>query len=115
MNDSISQLYELSGGGSVAVHKPFGPEQYVAIVDMAGVYPEEGRIARNANRDEFIVILEGSFTITRNGKKDIFKAGDTVRVPNGTLYRIEGTGRSLVVVKDGKDGRTEIIDRPPQW
>lgn len=110
MSNEVSVQYALSGGGKVVVHKPFGGDHYVALVEMSGEYPEPGKLARNNGRDEFIVILEGTFEVTVNDGTQELSAGGAIFVPNGAYYRIVGAGKSLVVVRDEQGGSTEIVD-----
>lgn len=105
----ISTKYSLSGGGTVTVHKPFGSEHYIAIVEQDGRYPEPGKTARNVGRSEFSTVLEGRFEYIIDGTARILEANQSTMVPDGSRYSIEGTGKVLVVVHDMPGGKTEIV------
>lgn len=107
MKSPIS-IYELSGGGSVSVLKPFSAENYSAIVRMKGRYPDVGHVARNQDRDEFIYIVEGEVKIVLNGEQSVLSAGESISLPDGSSYTIEGETVSLVMVCDQKGGGTVI-------
>lgn len=100
--------YQLSGGGVVTVHKPFGGEHYVAVVEQKGRYPEGGKMARNQKRSEYSVVLDGTFSYSVDGKQSKLKSGDSILVGDGSTYSIDGEGRVLVVVYDLPGGRTVI-------
>lgn len=101
--------YDLPGGSLVEVHKVFGDEYYIAIVDMKGRYPEEGSIAKDKNREEYIVLIEGEMNITHNGELKTLKPSDHVLIQDGDTYLIEGEGKAIVFVKDSEGGTSEII------
>lgn len=107
-DDSCVKTYALSGGGSVTVHKPFGDSSYFAVVHQDGRYPEHGRIAENQGRAEYSSVLDGQFTYNVNGLTSILKKGDSILVPDGAEYFIEGKGSIIVFVQDSPDGQTAI-------
>lgn len=118
MGDSkevVVQKYDLSGGDTVEVHKPFGHEFYVAIATMnENNYPGKGKIARNNGRTEYMLMLDGQMEFTHNGETRIVKQGESVMVGDGDTYSIIGNGRSLVFVHDEqgeKQGTTEILPK----
>jgi len=102
--------YELSGGGRVKVYREENQSTYAAVVKLDGIYPEAGKIARNKQRTEKIRVLEGHFEVCIDSKKHKLKSGNSVLVPDGSHYRITGTGTCFTLVHDDKDGQTEIID-----
>lgn len=110
MQEEHVKEYQLSGGGTVKVYKPFGDGVYFAIVEMDGVYPEEGKVAQNIGREEYSVVLDGEFEYEIAGAKKMFKKGDAVLVGDGVKYKITGKGRDLVFVKDVPGGKTEILE-----
>lgn len=105
------EKYELSGGSLVEVHKVFGNDYYLAIVDIDGEYPETGKIAKNSGRQEYIIILEGSMKITVDGEEHSLVAGESILVPDGGTYGIIGKGRALVFVNDQPGSKTDILDK----
>jgi len=109
MNENLKE-YALNGGGKVTVIKPFSANSYSAVVKMNGRYPEEGKVARNYKRTEFVYIIDGEFKFTINGSERNLKAGETVRLSDGATYFILGAGTSLVMVKDDEGGETVIED-----
>jgi len=102
--------YNLPGGSLCEVHKVFGDEYYIAIVEENGVYPEKGKIAKNINRDEYMYLITGEMTIWINGIESKLKENDSILAKNGSIYKIDGKAKCIVFVKDGKDGKTEIIE-----
>lgn len=106
-NDAV-QMYELSGGGSVRVCKPFSEQNYGAIVEQAGRYPEAGKQARNSGRREFSMVLEGEFNYTVDGVSRRLKKFDSILVDDGQIYVIDGHGMVLVMVEDLPGGKTII-------
>lgn len=107
-DNSEKEVYELSGGGKVEVFKPFGTENYFAIVTQNGRYPEAGKVAKNVGRDEFSLILDGEFEYNVDGQVTKLKKDQSLLVKDGSKYWINGQGRILVFVRDEKNGRTEI-------
>jgi mannose-6-phosphate isomerase-like protein (cupin superfamily) len=108
--EDIIKKYELSGGGTVRVCKPFGDNCYCAVVEQQGRYPEAGKIARNKGRREFSLILEGQFTYTIDGKRFELKTDGSILVDDGQTYGIQGKGKVLVMVQDQPGGTTQIED-----
>lgn len=112
MNDiqkDFIQKYDLDGGSVVEVHKPFGNEFYFAVATLDGVYPEEGKIAKDNGRIEYLFGLEGEITVTHNGEKKVLQVGESLLINDGDTYKIEGKGKTLVFVKDSEGGTTEIL------
>lgn len=109
MKNLIQKRYQLDGGGDCVVFEPFGKEVSAAVVTMDGIYPAEGKKARNKGRTEYVYILDGSCKIELNGSVRELKAGDDICIHEGDIYVIRGDVRSLVIVKNSKDGTTEII------
>lgn len=104
------KTYELDGGSSVKVFKPFGDGCYSAIVDQKGRYPAPGKVARNSGRQEHTLLLSGSLTYTVDGVTRVLHANDTILVGDGQTYVINGAGQALVMVQDGPGGKTLILD-----
>jgi mannose-6-phosphate isomerase-like protein (cupin superfamily) len=103
------EKYLLSGGGVVTVFKPFGGGHYIALVEQDGGYPAQGFHARNLNRREFSVVLDGTFEYELDGEKVTLSPGESILVPSEVPYKISGSGRVLVMVDDQDGGRTEIV------
>lgn len=110
-NSDTVKTYELSGGGSVSVFKPFGDSVYAALTQMDGIYPQDNHEAKNTGRDEFLFVVDGSFQVVIDQTKYSLSDGDSVFIPDGATYEISGKGRSLVIVKDQSGGATEIIPK----
>ncbi len=104
------KIYELSGGGEVSVYKPFGQNLYFALVTQHGRYPESGKIGKNVGRSEFSIVLEGKFKYCINGESTNLEKDQSVMVPDGAAYWIEGSGRILVMIDDKANGQTLIED-----
>ncbi len=100
--------YTLEKNSSVEIHKVFGDEYYFALVKMDGRYPEEGKIAHNLNRSEYMYVLEGHVNVTVNKKTFPLNKGEYCLVEDGDYYTIEGKAETLVFVKDGKGGTSQI-------
>lgn len=106
----VLKTYELDGGSTVKVFKPFGEGCYSAIVDQRGRYPAPGKIARNSGRREYSLLLSGSLTYTVDGVSRVLHANDTILVGDGQTYFIDGEGQALVMVQEGPGGKTLILD-----
>lgn len=105
----MKKVYMLDGGAECTVLKPFGKDVYAAVVSMDGVYPVVGKKAHNTGRIEYIYILDGSCICTLNGHDHVLKKGDDLTIEDGDTYVIQGTVRSLVIVKDSPGGGTQIV------
>lgn len=112
--ENIAVRYELSGGGSVQVFKPFGPGTYAAVAEVFGEYPEQGKLACNFAREEFVVVLDGALQITRNDQVHSLKRDDHITFKPGDCYLISGSGRCMIIVQDQPGGRTDVIDGKPE-
>lgn len=108
----VVKKYDLSGGDKVTVLQPFGKNIYAAVAELKGNdYPENGKIAQNVGRTEFMYMLDGQMEITVNGVTQTVKAGESVQVNDGDTYSIVGEGRSLVIVRDEEEGKTEVLPK----
>ena len=107
--DEFVSRYQLSGGSSVTLLKPFGSTNYVALVDQRGRYPESGMIARNRNRRELLYVLEGEVSVECAGTIVSLRESAGFLIKEGDRYSIEGEGRVLVIVTDEPGGTTEIV------
>lgn len=108
MDESVKR-YELSGGSSVTLLKPFGSTTYAALVEQRGRYPELGMRARNRNRREFLYLLEGEVSVQCAGKSTPLGRTAGVLLNEDEPYSIEGQGRVLVVVTDQPGAATELV------
>jgi hypothetical protein len=104
------QTYELPGGASVEVHKPFGNERYYALVKLNGQYPQAGKMAHDIGRREYVHLLKGKATLTLNGEDNQLEAGATHLIKDGDTYRLSGDGELMVFVEDQESGITQIGD-----
>lgn len=100
----------LSGGGTVEIYKPFGNEIYFAEVILDGRYPEQGKLAKNFKREEFVKILTGNFRLMKEGIETILKEDDSILISSNECYSLEGKGRCLVMVRDLEGGATDIVE-----
>jgi len=101
--------YPLSGGGTVAIHRPFGAATYMVMVSLdGGGYPAEGSIACNCGRQEYAVVLTGHLTFEVNGESYERGPGESMLLAAGVPYRICGAGTSAVLVTDEPGARTEL-------
>ncbi|HLL60783.1 MAG TPA: hypothetical protein VK338_03630 [Candidatus Nitrosocosmicus sp.] len=92
----------------VEVYKVFGNEQYFAIAEINGRYPQPGKIAHDINRQEYIYVLTGEILVSINGQQHSLKPEDTCLIKEDDKYYIQGTGKVLVFVKDGEDGTSKL-------
>ncbi|HET9947099.1 MAG TPA: hypothetical protein VFQ63_03480 [Patescibacteria group bacterium] len=102
--------YVLEEDSTVEVHKIFGDEYYIAFVTIHGRYPEAGKIAHDINREEYLCVEDGEITVVHNKEKKTLKKGENLLIADGDYYSIEGDGRVVVFVKDGKDGKSDIVE-----
>jgi mannose-6-phosphate isomerase-like protein (cupin superfamily) len=61
----------------------------IAVVKIAGRYPEEGRAA-NQTCKEVVYVMEGKITLNLKGKEVLLQKGDTVLIEPGELFYWEG-------------------------
>lgn len=102
--------YLLPGGSSVEIHQIFGKEIYFAIIDQCGRYPDEGRVAHDINRFEYLYVISGEIRLTVNSKVHFLMAGQAYLISDGDRYFLAGKARVLVLVHDQKEGRSVIED-----
>ena len=103
------QSYELNGGSRVTIVRPFEGGTYAAIVEQYGRYPEEGRVACNHRRREFLHLLGGSITVAHGGQTTELAPERGLMLEEGVRYSISGKGQVLVLVHDEPGGATEIL------
>lgn len=103
-DDSIVETFKLFPKDSEG-------EIYLAIVEMDGMYPSKGKIAKNSNRDEYFLVLKGEFTITVNDKVKKLKEGEGCLALDGQSYKTQGTGKLLVFLRDKDNGKSNIINK----
>src|SRR5689334_21081936 len=103
--------YILNGGGEVDVHKVFNKQHYIAVVDLQGRYPEKGHFAKDKGRKEYVVLIEGRVKLQINDTTESMKIRKGYLIRNNDIYHLNGKGKILVFVDDGKKltGKTEII------
>lgn len=101
-------LYDLSGGSTVTVLKPFGAGIYAAICSISGEYPQRGQIAVNSGRTEYLFVISGRLDVRINDRLIAIGPGQAVLVSPGDRYSLAGVGLVSVLIKDEPGGKTEI-------
>lgn len=97
-------------GALIDVHQPFGEQHYYALAYVDGRYPEQGKIAHDINRREYMELLDGDIRLTVNDVNHIMRLRSAILVDTGDYYFIEGKGRMMVFVEDQNDATTQIED-----
>ena len=86
-------------GGTVGSLYPSHPngEHTLALVETNGVYPERGW-SMNDRCTETLFMLDGAFTLFVGSERILLKSNDAYIILPNNKYRIEGTGKALVVI-----------------
>jgi mannose-6-phosphate isomerase-like protein (cupin superfamily) len=100
--------YDLESDSQVTVYKIWKGKKYFATIKIDGDYPSKGFVAKDYNREEFILVIEGSIIITLNNQKIILRSNDYLLIKHNDKYKISGKAEVIVFVKDGKSGETKL-------
>ena len=105
------KLYELPGGSTVEVRRVPNAADYVAYVDLKGIYPNEDEIAQDIGRTELLEVTEGTLEVIHNGETVILNPGDKLQINDGDTYSINGVAKVTVYVHDEAGGTTQILKK----
>lgn len=98
-------------GGTKGFLYPSSPrgDQTIAIVEMEGVYPEEG-CSINDYCTETLVLIKGELEVRVNDKKyELKEEGDTIRILPENKYSIAGKGKVVVSIAPNWDSTQNHI------
>lgn len=103
--------------GAVATNSKGATEVHVVrqVEESGGKNPPHKH-----NKEEIMVLLKGTITVTVDGAVDVMSTGDTLIVPAGTVHQIENSGDTdaewLIISAAGRSfeaatGQTMV----PEW
>lgn len=106
-----AQSFTIPGGTSGRLYPPSPKgDQSLAVVEMDGVYPITG-YSLNDVCTETLFPLEGAFEVEYGADRFSLVPGDMLMLLPGKKYRIQGKGKSVVLITPSWDKKqNHIVD-----